>query len=99
MTEWHQARMWDEIRDLLFEWDPLGIAHARSYAEDEYDCVMGPLVGLLRRDPAEEEIVSFLNEMLDDHFGLNSWTGDLPEVTKTFAASAKGWYRKWGKQP
>jgi hypothetical protein len=91
-----QPDRWREVRDLLFAWDPLGVADFREQAEDEYDCVIGPLTGLLRRGATQEESVSFLNDMLLDHFGVSPTAGSLPALTRDLAAAIQGWYRKWG---
>ncbi len=89
-----QVDRWRELRDLLFEWDPLGVADVRAHAHDEYDCVIDPLTNLLRRDATQEEIVAFLNEMLSDHFGVNPTSGPLLDRTKALAANVAEWRRK-----
>jgi hypothetical protein len=60
----------DEIRDLLWEWDFIGVKGARAAAADEYDCLMGPLYRRLVHGADSEAIGSYLRSELPSHFGL-----------------------------
>ncbi|MCM2575978.1 hypothetical protein [Streptomyces meridianus] len=58
----------DSLRHLLNEWDPIGVA---DVVRDEYDCMIGPLLGRLARGAGRAEISEFLWFELEDHFGLD----------------------------
>jgi hypothetical protein len=63
---WTRCRQ-RNLRYLLNEWDPIGLA---EIAPDEYGCLIGPLCA-----PTEwsgrPEISTFLRYELEDHFGLD----------------------------
>jgi hypothetical protein len=59
---------YDDLRRLLNEWDPIGVA---SMVDDEYDCMIGPLLDRLRGGADREQIRAFLHHELTDHFGLS----------------------------
>ena len=46
---WYKARQ-RELRAVMWEWDPLGIM---GVADDEYDCLIDPLIGELARGIVE----------------------------------------------
>ena len=62
------------LRYLLNDWDPIGVADLDS---DEYDCMVGPLLSLLLRGNGRAEVSEYLWHELEDHFGLDP---DLHEV-------------------
>jgi hypothetical protein len=72
-----------ELRAMLNEWNPIGC----PLPPDEYDCMIQPLLGKLRRGCNEAFIVRFLQEWLRDHIGLTSRRG-----MKEFAAKVCAWY-------
>ncbi|NBE51521.1 hypothetical protein [Streptomyces boluensis] len=57
----------DNLRYLLNEWDPIGVADA---VRDEYDCLIGPLLSRLHRGAGRAEISEFLWHELNDHFHI-----------------------------
>ncbi|GAB3665128.1 hypothetical protein GCM10027596_30740 [Nocardioides korecus] len=61
-----------ELRDLLNEWDPIGVlGPGRGGPVDEYDCIRDPLISHLLRGDTEHEVAEFLRAELTDHFGLD----------------------------
>ncbi|MFG2677411.1 hypothetical protein [Streptomyces sp. NPDC048392] len=58
----------DGLRHLLNEWDPIGVA---DLVEDEYDCLIAPLLNRLRNGADRAELRGFLHHELTDHFGLS----------------------------
>jgi hypothetical protein len=56
------------LRRLLNEWDPIGVA---DDVQDEYDCMLAPLLQRLRSGADRTEIGAFLRDELEDHFGLD----------------------------
>ncbi|MGX1267535.1 hypothetical protein [Streptomyces phaeoluteigriseus] len=57
------------LRHLLNEWDPIGVA---DDVQDEYDCMLGPLLRKLTAGADRAEIGGYLRHELEDHFGLGS---------------------------
>ena len=55
------------LQVLLNEWDPIGVA---DLVEDEYDCLIWPLLSRLKAGVGRAEISKFLWHELADHFGL-----------------------------
>ncbi|MFF4276807.1 hypothetical protein [Streptomyces sp. NPDC001536] len=66
MRAWNIAE--GDLRHLLNEWDPIGVA---DDVQDEYDCMLAPLLQRLRSGADRTEIGEFLRHELEDHFGLN----------------------------
>jgi hypothetical protein len=56
------------LRHLLNEWDPIGVA---DISPDEYDCMIGPLLGRLRAGAGLGEVKEYLWFELEDHFGVD----------------------------
>lgn len=68
-------RTQQELRDLLNEWDPIGVFDPDDEIDssgpvDEYDCIRDPLISHLLRGDSRHEVAEFLREELTDHFGL-----------------------------
>jgi hypothetical protein len=75
----------DNLRHLLNEWDPVGVA---DVARDEYDCMLAPLLQRLRGGAGQREIGDFLRHELKDHFGLDP----LPAQPEAIAARVVAWW-------
>ncbi|RAJ76897.1 hypothetical protein K377_06065 [Streptomyces sp. PsTaAH-137] len=73
------------LRHLLNEWDPIGVA---DEVQDEYDCMLVPLLQRLRRGADQAEIGEFLRHELVDHFGLTP----LPSEPEAMAAKVTSWW-------
>ncbi|MFJ9209650.1 hypothetical protein CU044_2003 [Streptomyces sp. L-9-10] len=58
----------NDLRHLLNEWDPIGVA---DDVQDEYDCMLAPLLQRLRSGANRTEIGEFPRHELEDHFGLD----------------------------
>ncbi|MFJ8191547.1 hypothetical protein ACIQ8D_17515 [Streptomyces sp. NPDC096094] len=58
----------DDLRRLLNAWDPIGVAED---VDDEYDCMIVPLLNRLRGGADRGQIRAFLHHELTDHFGLS----------------------------
>ncbi|MFD5584445.1 hypothetical protein ACFWII_11675 [Streptomyces sp. NPDC127063] len=80
----------DGLRRLLNEWDPIGVADAVRH---EYDCMLIPLLGRLRRGADQAEIGEFLRHELEDHFGLTP----LPSEPAAMAARLMSWWATAGR--
>jgi hypothetical protein len=72
-----------QLRRMLNDWDFTG-AGLLNGADDEYDCMVGPLLNLLASGAFEDEVADFLA----DHFGRPG--GD--EEFDAFAARLVGWW-------
>ncbi|MEU3514646.1 hypothetical protein ABZ770_05055 [Streptomyces sp. NPDC006654] len=79
------------LRRLLNEWDPIGVA---DLVQDEYDCLIAPILRRLRHGASRGALREFLSRELTDHFGLSHpydvdgmadrltawWTSTHPQV-------------------
>jgi hypothetical protein len=77
-----------ELRALLNEWNPIGIPTVPA-GDDEYDCLLWPLIRMLEQDSAVDAVAAFLTKELRDHFGLDHSTQSSVE----FARRAKTWFQ------
>jgi hypothetical protein len=77
----------DELRDLVNAHDPIGLI-ATGASQDEYECVVGPLMGPLERGAPTSEIGLFLAAEFRYHFG--SPISHAPAME--FTARAQAWY-------
>ncbi|MER6150983.1 hypothetical protein [Streptomyces hirsutus] len=75
----------NDLRHLLNEWDPLGVA---DDVQDEYDCMLVPLLQRLRGGADQTGICEFLRHELKDHFGLDP-LGSRPDA---MAARVVAWW-------
>ncbi|MFD8949717.1 hypothetical protein ACFV0B_12760 [Streptomyces xanthophaeus] len=66
MHPWNTSTQKD-LRRLLNEWDPIGVA---DDVQDEYDCMIGPLFRRLHGGADQAVIGEFLRHELEVHFGL-----------------------------
>lgn len=89
LTKEQSRARWREIRSLVNDWDPIDLI-TYGAPEDEYECVVGPLISLLEQSSTSEEIASFLECEFAEHFGV-------PGVdASAFAERARLWYRtRW----
>jgi hypothetical protein len=58
----------DDLRHLLNEWDPIGVV---DLVQDEYDCLIAPILSRLQQGADRAELREFLCHELTAHFGLH----------------------------
>ncbi|MFC9437113.1 hypothetical protein [Nocardia sp. NPDC057030] len=58
------------LRYLLNQWDPIGVA---DVVEDEYDCLIGPILTRLGAGAGAAVVSEFLWGELENHFGLSPY--------------------------
>lgn len=64
---WYKDRQ-QELRVIMWEWDPLGLM---GVADDEYDCIIDPVLGALARgDASTAELTEVLGRELVHMGGL-----------------------------
>lgn len=81
-----------QLRELMCDWDPIGIMDNPGAPRDEYDCLLSPLLTLLASSASEAEIAKYLRHQIVHHFGLSSADYDFTAVAKRVQA----WYdRGW----
>ncbi|WP_432106206.1 hypothetical protein [Streptomyces sp. bgisy091] len=80
----------NDLRHLLNEWDPIGVA---DEVQDEYDCMLAPMLQRLRGGAHETEISEFLRHEVEEHFGLDP-LGARPEA---MAIRVIAWWAAAGK--
>ncbi|MFG3720935.1 hypothetical protein ACGF8D_24325 [Streptomyces massasporeus] len=88
MRPWNTSTE-DDLRRLLNEWDPVGVA---DDVQDEYDCMLAPLLQRLRSGAGRTEVGEFLRHELEDHFGLDP-LGMRPDA---MAVRVVGWWKSAG---
>ena len=89
LTKEKSRQRWLELRALLNEWDFIGVIDIAG--DDEYECLIDPL--LLRLESGQEvaEIAKFLEDNLRGHFGMHR-VDDLDDFTER----VKAWFdEKW----
>ena len=89
ITKEQSRARWRELRNLVNDWDPVHLI-SEGAPEDEYECVVGPLIRLFEQSSPSGNIASFLECEFEEHFGV-------PGVDATaFAETASAWYRaRW----
>jgi len=78
-------RLFSELRARLVEWDPIGAVGAGA-PEDEYDCVVWPILRELEEGATARELASYLVAEFNDHFGVRV------EHANEFARATRAWY-------
>lgn len=58
-----------ELRTRLLAWDPIGVSAAPE-AQDEYDCLISPLMHRLHDRASTTDITDWLIHEVSDHFGM-----------------------------
>jgi hypothetical protein len=86
---WWRERGADELRELLYEWDPIGVSQEPDWPADEYDGLLDPLRERLEAGATAGELAIFLEAHVSDHMGLNP----DPDREERFAARIVDW---WG---
>ena len=86
---WWQERGLDELRELLHQWDPIGVAAEPDWPGDEYDELIEPLRERLAAGATAGELSIFLEQHVSEHIGLH------PDVDREerFAARLVGWWQ------
>ena len=79
-------KRWRELRNAVNAWDPEGLIGIGA-PEDEYECLVGPLMRMLEKGSDPEEIANYLNQHLPDHFG-----GSKPKESQRFAKGIVEWF-------
>ena len=83
-------RLKRELRVRLLEWDPLGVGD-NPHAQDEYDCLISPLMHRLSDGRSERDIADWLIEELTNHFGMSADARrerDLAGAPKSWSSEA-----------
>ena len=74
LTREQLRQRYAELRNLVNEWDPIGVMDDPEWPRDEYDCLVGPVLRHLEARDGRDVIVAFLTTELVDHFGLDRAT-------------------------
>ena len=76
--------MEESIRSVLLAWDPIGA----GTPDDEYDCLIWPVVRRLESGADAAELAAWLREEMAVHFGLDSPSGTDEAAERLRAAYA-----------
>jgi hypothetical protein len=79
-------RLKGELRDLLLQWDPIGVGEAPE-AQDEYDGYLGPLLHLLHDGSSVEEVSTRLCNVVEG-MGITP----RPDREEHFAETLVAWW-------
>lgn len=77
-----------ELRALLREWDPIGIAQEPDWPDDEYDALIEPLRRRLAAGAAAGELAVYLEGHVAEHMGL----APDPDREERFAERLVAWW-------
>jgi hypothetical protein len=89
LTQDQAQERWRQLRALVCHLDPAGLIFEIECQRDEYDdCLVEPLMRLLESQASEKELVSFLENEMIHHFGINDLSL-MPE----FARQVRSWYQ------
>jgi hypothetical protein len=58
------------LRELLYEWDPIGVAPEPDWPRDEYDDLLDPLLERLSAGATAGELAVLLGDHVTGHIGL-----------------------------
>jgi len=83
-----------ELRARLLAWDPIGNA-GNFDAQDEYDCLISPLMHRLSNQEAEVDVGDWLLAEVRDHFGM---TPD-EQRERALIAELKVWWAQATAEP
>jgi hypothetical protein len=86
---WWRERGESELRALLYEWDPIGVAAEPDWPRDEYDELILPLRARLEEGTTAGELSIFLEGWVTEHIGVDA---DAAREER-FAARLVDW---WG---
>ena len=81
---------WAELRNLLCDWDPIGVMADPEWPRDEYDCLIGPVLHRLMEGVSAIELADYLRNEITDHFGLNEADYDFESVARRITT----WFRE-----
>lgn len=78
-----------ELRYLLNRWDPIGVYdESMNFPPDEYDCMIGPLLGRLAGGDSRVDLSEYLWCEIESYFGL----GPVLVGTGAFADCLLAWF-------
>jgi len=80
-----------ELRELLCDWDPIGVMANPDWPRDEYDCLIGPLLQRLSQGASAVEIADYLRDEITEHFGLNEADYQFASIAERIAF----WFRDY----
>jgi hypothetical protein len=78
-----------ELRQMLNEWDFIGVGDINAN-DDEYDCLIGPLLTRLTAGATANDLTTYLQHELHDHFGMDPAHSEIT----AFAARTVQWWQQ-----
>jgi len=91
---WWRERGCDELREMLNQWDPIGVMEEPDWPNNEYDELIAPMRERLEAGATAGELEIYLEQYVRDHIGLE------PDVDREsrLAARVVEWYAAGGGQ-
>jgi hypothetical protein len=87
------GRAQSNLRVILNEWDPIGVADFAP--DDEYDCLIAPLLTKLAAGAGKAAIGEFLWHEVEGHFGLDPRFFDTDSMANRLIA----WWAAFADAP
>ena len=75
----------DELRDLLNDWDFIGVFDPETNT-DEYDCMIEPLLRRLMTGASPSDIERYLEAEITGHFGMSASLVDAKPMAERLTA-------------
>lgn len=86
-SRWDMRPILAALRPIMFRWDAIGLVE--EFPEDEYDCVVFPVLRQLQNGADVDELAAWLGDFAKDHFGVIS----SPKADRRAAAELMRWWR------
>ena len=87
---WWNERGAPELRDMLLDWDPIGVSAEPGWPRDEYDDLIPPLRERLEAGAHAGELAIFLEAHVSGHMELDV----DPDREERFAARLVAWWAR-----
>jgi hypothetical protein len=88
MNKWFGATEWQELRNLAWDWAPLGDGEDEALAEDRYDWLLEISLRFLQHDSPPRVMITNLDEYISERFGVHP----EPAQAAVFVAAITDWW-------
>jgi hypothetical protein len=95
LSKEQSRQRWGELRQILCEWDPIGVMEDAGWPRDEYDAYVGPILRYLEEGAPEEAISGYLDFVVTEAMGLSV----ARSASREFAARIAAWFRERWADP
>ena len=78
----------DYLKRILSDWDFLGISKINPEIEDEYNCLLDPILNSLYSHATKEEMNKMISLSISNHFGVKLSNSELNSLIE----KVYGWW-------